>query len=67
MLGGGHPEVGLTLHNLAVLHHAQELDEPADEYYRRALDIFQLTLATDHPHAVACREDWGQLKEKMQK
>ena len=61
--GPDHPDVGMTLNNLAVCCTAQGRFVEAEAFYQRALAIFEATLGPDHPHVAACRENYALLRE----
>ena len=48
-LGATHPEVALTLNNLAELYRSQRRFDEAEPLYNRALAIDQEALGADHP------------------
>jgi hypothetical protein len=56
-----HPEVALTLHNLAVLLAAGGRLAEARLCCHRALHISEETLGPQHPQALACRQCWDSL------
>ena len=63
LLGLEHPDVAITLNNLATLLKALgKLDEAA-QYYRRALTIFERALSPEHPNLVACRKNYDALRK----
>ena len=48
-LSSGHPDVALSLNNLAVLYAAQERHAEAEPLYQRALSITETTFGPEHP------------------
>ena len=65
LLGAEHPDVAMTLNNLAVFYKSrQKLDEAA-QLYRRALAIFEAALPPTHPKVTACRENYERLLREM--
>lgn len=65
LLGKDHPDVAMTLNNLAVLLKKQEKYEEAASMYERALAIFEKTLDSHHPKIKACRANYTGLQRKM--
>ncbi len=50
LLGPDHPDVGLTLGNLAVVHLSQRKSTEAEPYLRRAIAITERQFGADHPY-----------------
>ena len=65
LLGADHPDVAMTLNNLAVLLKKREKYEEAAALYGRALAIFEAALGPDHPKVVTCRKNHAGLARKM--
>ena len=61
MLGPNHPDVAMTLNNLAVLFKEQGKFNQAEPLFRRALAIFESCLDPDHPKVVTCRENFADM------
>jgi tetratricopeptide (TPR) repeat protein len=61
LLGVEHPDVAMTLNNLAVFYKSQQKFEEAASFYRRALAIFEATLSPSHPKLLTCRENYERL------
>jgi tetratricopeptide (TPR) repeat protein len=61
-LGSDHPDVAMTLNNLAMLLKKQEKYEEAAAIYERALAIFERALGAEHPKVVACKENYERLR-----
>ena len=49
-LGPDHPEVAISLHNLAVLYHDKFRYADAEPLYRRSLTILEQALGPEHPN-----------------
>ncbi len=49
LLGDKHPDVALSLNNLALLYDNQGRYEAAEPLYLEALKIFERILGADHP------------------
>jgi tetratricopeptide (TPR) repeat protein len=56
-LGEDHPDVAISLNNLAGLYEAQERYAEAEPLYMQALEIGQQRLGVDHPDTVAIRNN----------
>jgi tetratricopeptide (TPR) repeat protein len=54
LLGADHPDVAMTLNNLAVVHKAQRQYARAEPLYKRALSIFERALGPRHPTVAIC-------------
>ena len=63
-LGEEHPDVALSLNNLASLYDSQGKYAEAEPLYRQALEIFEKVLGKDHPSTVTVRENYQGLLEK---
>ena len=60
-----HPDVALTLNNLAVLYKSHARYAEAEPLYRCALAIFETTLGPGHPKAIACGENHRALLREL--
>ena len=49
-LGNDHPDVALSLNNLAILYSSQGRYNDAEPLYLQSLDIYKRQLGNDHPH-----------------
>jgi len=58
-LGADHPEVGVSLTNIANAHTAQGQHDKAEQMARRALAVFEAKLGADHPHVAAPHNNIG--------
>ena len=65
ILGDGHPDVAMTLNNLAVLLKATGKLAEAESLYARSLAIFRRALGEDHPKVAACRRNVQKLRMKI--
>jgi hypothetical protein len=65
LLGSKHPDVAMTLNNLAVLGKSRGRYVEAEAMYRRALAIFEQSLGTAHPKVITCRKNFAGLMRKM--
>jgi tetratricopeptide (TPR) repeat protein len=64
-LGPEHPDVAMTLNNLAVLHKAVGKYAEAKPLNQRALTIFEAALGPTHPKVITCRQNYAQLLREM--
>ena len=62
---GPHPDVAMTLNNLAVVYKAQGKLGQAELLYQRALAIFEQVLEPHHPKIVTCRANYASLLRQM--
>jgi len=62
LLGPEHPDVALTLNNLALLRKQQGEFAEAAQLYSRALGIFEQTLPAEHPRRTTCRANFAKLE-----
>ncbi len=60
-MGPNHPNVALTLNNLAGLHKAQGHYAEAETYHKRALAIREKVLGPDHPVTGESLRNLGEL------
>lgn len=67
MLGPNHPDVAMTLNNLAVVYKSQGKLGQAELLYQRALAIFEKVLEPHHPKIVTCRTNYASLLREMQR
>ena len=58
-LGPDHPDVALSLNNLAELYHAQGRYADAEPLYKRSLAIREKALGPDHPDVATIAEQSG--------
>jgi hypothetical protein len=61
LLGPEHPDVAVTLNNLATLYRSQDRLEEAKGLYRRCLSIFKKALDPIHPSLIACTTNYSRL------
>jgi CHAT domain-containing protein len=59
--GPDHPDVALSLNNLAQLYHAQGRYTDAEPMYKRSLTIREKTLGADHPDVAASLNNLAEL------
>ena len=59
--GPEHPEVGVTLNNLAVVCRRRGNHDEAQALYRRAIDLLSATVEPTHPALVASRGNLSRL------
>jgi tetratricopeptide (TPR) repeat protein len=67
VLGPDHPDVAMTLNNLAVLYKFAGKYAEAEPLYQRALAIFEAALGPTHPKVRTCRKNYAQLLRQMQR
>ncbi len=60
-LGKDHPDVAMSLNNLAGLYHTQGKYAEAEPMYRRALEICEKSLGTDHPDVATSLNNLAEL------
>ncbi|GAB6036983.1 hypothetical protein JCM15519_15420 [Fundidesulfovibrio butyratiphilus] len=60
-LGPDHPDVAISLNNLATLVYAQGDYQGAKPLLRRALQIWEKKLGPDHPHTRIVRQNLENL------
>ena len=60
-LGPEHPDVALSLNNLAGLYHAQGRYADAEPLLRRALEIMEKVLGPEHPHTATSLNNLAKL------
>ena len=63
--GSEHPNMALSLSNLAILYHEQGKYVEADLLYKRALAISEKALGKDHPEVATVLENMAVLYEKF--
>ncbi|MCP4050602.1 MAG: tetratricopeptide repeat protein, partial [bacterium] len=66
-LGVDHPDVAISLNNLAELYYNQGRYKEAEPLYRHALKTLKQTLGTDHPEVAITRKSMRALYKKMGK
>jgi tetratricopeptide (TPR) repeat protein len=57
LLGNSHPDVALSLNNLAVVLAGRGARAEALKTYRRALAVFETTVGKKHPHYRGCEKN----------
>ena len=62
MLGPEHPDLAVTLNNLAVLCKSQGDYQQAEAMYRRALAILEKAFDPHHPKVISCRKNFAALR-----
>ena len=65
LLGDRHPSVATSFNNLALLYYAQGRYEEAEPLYQRSLEICETTLGTEHPHTIAVRNNFRDMRGRM--
>ena len=60
-LGPGHPDVGLSLNNLAGLYHDEGQYAKAEPLLQRSLKILEKSLGPDHPDVAVCLNNLATL------
>jgi tetratricopeptide (TPR) repeat protein len=58
-LGPEHPDVAVSLNNMASLYYVQGQYAKAGLLYQRALAIYEKTLGSDHPNVATCQENYA--------
>jgi tetratricopeptide (TPR) repeat protein len=66
LLGTEHPDVALSLNNLANLYDSQGRYAEAEPLYVQALEIAQRQLGANHPDTITFRENLQALREQRQ-
>ena len=66
-LGPGHPDLAVTLNNLAVLRKRQGDVAAAAALYAEAVAIFERSLGADHPKTVTCRANAARCAAAVRK
>jgi hypothetical protein len=61
LLGADHPDMAMTLNNLAILCKSQKRFNEAGALFQRAMAIYERALGPYHPNVVACRENYANL------
>jgi tetratricopeptide (TPR) repeat protein len=64
-LGPNHPDVALSLNNLATLYVAQGRYQEAEPLYAQAASIYEKVLGPDHPTSSAIRANYKGLLERI--
>ena len=64
-LGPEHPDIAMTLNNLAVLYKSENKLRAAAPLYLRALTIFEHALGSKHPNTIVCRTNYAELVGEM--
>ena len=66
-LGGKHPDIAASLHNLANLYYERGQYDEAESLYQRALEIYEQVLIDKHPTTMKVRQEYTDLlKQKDQ-
>jgi tetratricopeptide (TPR) repeat protein len=65
LLGPQHPDVAMTLNNLAVLYKTQQRYDEAENFYRRALSIFERALDPTHQKVITALMNLARLLQKV--
>ncbi len=65
LLGKHHPDVAMTLNNLAVFYKSQGRFNDAEPLYQRSLLIFEKTFGANHPKVATCLLNYASLLRKM--
>jgi hypothetical protein len=65
LLGPAHPDVGLTLNNLAVLCKSRQRYAEAEALYQRSLCVLERALGRKHPKVATCRQNYAALRREM--
>jgi tetratricopeptide (TPR) repeat protein len=60
-LGPEHPDIAVSLNNLAELYRAQGRYADAESHFQRALAIMEKALGPQHPHVAKTRENYTAL------
>ncbi|MGI9167142.1 MAG: tetratricopeptide repeat protein, partial [Pyrinomonadaceae bacterium] len=59
-----HPDVAMTLNNMAVLFKSQKKYDEAERLYQRSLSIFERALGPTHPRVATCLKNYAKLLRK---
>ncbi len=65
MLGPEHPDVGLSLNNLAFLYQTQGRYDEAGPLYQRSLSITEKAFGPEHPAVATMLENYASLLREM--
>jgi tetratricopeptide (TPR) repeat protein len=63
--GQDHPNVAISLNNLAELYRAQGKYSEAEPLYKRALVIWEKVLGPDHPHIATVLENMAEFYREI--
>ncbi|MDZ8187923.1 MAG: tetratricopeptide repeat protein, partial [Nostoc sp. ChiSLP02] len=63
--GEEHPDVALSLNNLAALYYSQGRYSEAEPLYIQALDIFEQRLGANHPNTITVRQNLAYLRDRL--
>ena len=66
-MGPQHPDVAMTLSNLAVLYTSLGRYADAEALYQRALPLFEQALGPTHPHVRTCLRNYARLLRDTQR
>jgi tetratricopeptide (TPR) repeat protein len=64
-LGPEHPDVAMSLNNLAYIYQQQGRCEEAEPLYARAVSMYEKVLGPNHPKSLIIRGNYNGLLEKM--
>ncbi|GET40561.1 NB-ARC domain-containing protein [Microseira wollei NIES-4236] len=65
LLGEDHPDVALSLNNLAGLYNSQVRYSEAEPLYLQALEIAERVLGVNHPNTVIFSKNLAILRDNM--
>ena len=63
-LGPEHPDVAMSLNNLAVLYREQGQYPQAEPLFQRTLEVLEKSLGPEHPNVAATLENYAELLRK---
>jgi tetratricopeptide (TPR) repeat protein len=64
-LGKEHPDLAVTLNNLANLYQVQGRYEEAEPLYQRSLEILKKAFPAGHPNIDIFKSNYAELQQKM--
>lgn len=56
-MGLEHPEIAITMNNLALVLRAMGKIEAAQALFTQALSVFEKTVGAEHPNTMLCRQN----------
>ena len=65
LLGDNHPDVALSLNNLALLYQSQGRYTEAEPLYREAIKIATQVLGDNHPHTQTIMENYKTMLSQL--
>ena len=65
LLGEEHPDVALSLNNLAALYESQGRYTEAEPLYQKALKMLEQLLGVGHPDTMTVRKNYADCLRKM--